>query len=328
MATLGVALLHTGATMPLVGLGTWQATDGVVQNAITTALEAGYRHIDCATCYGNEAECGVAFAAAFRDGGICARDDVFITGKLWNSEHAPEHVGLAMEQTLLDLQLECLDLYLVHWPQAFQHIDGSTRSFPRDSDGNMQYDLETSLEATWGAMEALVAAGKTKSIGLSNFNASQIQAILDCATIKPAVLQVEAHVFFANEELRAFCAANGIVMTAYSPLGNGKPLESGESLLAHPVLAEIGAKYGDKTSAQMAIATLFNRGIPTFPKSTNAGRIKENFDTQFTIDAADLARIAALNRDARTGWGGPRITRDGVEQPRDCVHPNYPFEWK
>lgn len=178
------ATLATGQSMPLVGLGTWQATGpGIVEAAIGTALEAGYRHIDCAAAYGNETECGTAFTKAFASG-VCSRDEVFITSKLWNSEHAPEHVRPAIEQTLRELQLESLDLYLIHWPQAFQHVDGSTHSFPRDAENNIIYDLDSTLIETWAAMEKLVAAGLTKSIGLSNFNEAQIQTILDNSTIK------------------------------------------------------------------------------------------------------------------------------------------------
>ena len=140
------------ATMPVVGLGTWQAAPGEVGNAVVEALKAGYRHLDCAACYGNEKEIGAALRKAF-DEGLVRREDLFITSKLWNSEHAAEDVQPALTMTLEDLGLDYLDLYLIHWPQAFKHVDGTNRSFPRNDDGSMIYDLKSTHEETWKALE-------------------------------------------------------------------------------------------------------------------------------------------------------------------------------
>ena len=143
--------LSSGGAMPLVGLGTWQAPPGEVGAAVKVALESGYKHIDCAACYGNEAEIGAVFAEMFA--GPTKREDIFITSKLWNSEHAPADVKSAVLKTLADLQVEYLDLYLIHWPQNFEKTQGTTCSFPRNEDGSIRYDLDTKSEETWAAME-------------------------------------------------------------------------------------------------------------------------------------------------------------------------------
>ena len=187
--------LSNGASMPLLGLGTWQAPKGEVGAAVAAALKVGYRHIDCAAIYGNEKEVGVALAAALGSG--MRRKDVFVTSKLWNSEHAPEHVRAACVQTLADLQLEYLDLYIIHWPQQMAKTAGSTAAIPKDADGNVKYAYVPLLE-TWRALEALVDEGLVKAIGVSNFNAKQLGAICSSARIPPACNQVECHPYFAQ----------------------------------------------------------------------------------------------------------------------------------
>ena len=229
--------LQTGHNMPLVGLGTWQIPPDHVSSVVRTALRAGYRHIDCAAVYGHEKQIGSALAETVGDGGgKIPRSDVFVTSKLWNSEHKPEYVRPALEQTLADLGLEYLDLYLIHWPQAFEKVAGTTAGRPAHSNGSMIYDFETSLADTWAAMEALQRDGLVRSIGLSNFNSLQITALEQTATIQPAVLQVESHPFFAQQKLLDFCTQNGrnIVMTAYSPLASGGKNGMGYSVVAKP----------------------------------------------------------------------------------------------
>lgn len=232
--------LSSGGAMPLVGLGTWQAPPGEVGAAVKVALESGYKHIDCAACYGNEAEIGAVFAEMFA--GPTKREDIFITSKLWNSEHAPADVKPAVLKTLADLQVEYLDLYLIHWPQNFEKTQGTTCSFPRNEDGSIRYDLDTKSEETWAAMEALVEEGLVKAIGLSNFNSVQISSIISSCKIKPAVLQVEIHPYFSQEPLVSFCKEQGIVVTAYSPLGTGAEID-GCTVVGNPTLAGIGEKY-------------------------------------------------------------------------------------
>ena len=172
-------------------------------------------------------------------------------------------------------------------------------------------------------MEALVSEGLVKAIGLSNFNSGQIDAIIEAGTIKPAVLQVEIHPYFSQEPLVAFCKERGIVPTAYSPLGTGQAI-NGQTVVGNATLAEIGAKYG-KSSAQVAIAWLAQREIVVIPKSVTAARIAQNREVGFTLSDEDMATVSALNADARNGFGGPKVERDGEMQPRDLLHPLYPF---
>jgi len=308
----------SSAPMPLVGLGTWKSDkESEVGNAVKWAAAAGYRHFDCAACYGNEAEVGAALKEVM-DGGI-ARRDIFVTGKLWNSEHDPAHVRNALLKSIEDLQCEYLDLYLIHWPQNWEHVDGTNRGFPKNEDGTLKY-TDIPLLDTWAALEACVAEGLVKSIGLSNFNQEQIQTIIDGGNVRPAVLQVEVHPFFQQEGLVQFAHSKGIVVTAYSPLGSGVEID-GERVIDNAKLKEIAAKY-DRSGPQLVLAWLIQRGIIVIPKSVKENRLKENFDVRFEISDADMAEIATINKDARGGWGGPLV--DGA--PRDQVHPNYPFK--
>ena len=196
MAQDATLQLNSNHKMPVIGLGTWQAPAGQVGAAVKTALENGYRHIDCAAIYGNEAEIGAVFAEAFASG-LVKREDLFVTSKLWNSEHAPSDVRPALELSLKELRLDYLDLYLIHWPQCFAKESEGNRSIPKNEDGSIKYDLSTSSQETWSALEACVDAGLTRSIGLSNFNSEQIAGICEGARIKPAVLQVEIHPYFS-----------------------------------------------------------------------------------------------------------------------------------
>eukprot|EP00039_Didymoeca_costata_P000706 m.46876 g.46876 ORF g.46876 m.46876 type:complete len:378 (-) comp10424_c0_seq1:1082-2215(-) len=319
------ATLHTGQEMPLVGLGTWQAPKGEVGNAVEIALKQGYRHIDCAACYGNEDEIGGIFAKHFKgDSPTIKREDVFITSKLWNSEHQPVNVVPACKKTLEDLQLDYLDLYLMHWPQAFQKVEGTTRGFPRREDNSIIYDDNVTIVDTWKAMEELVDLGLVKAIGLSNFNSKQIEEIMANSRIKPACNQVESHVFFQQEKLIGFCKQHNIVATAYSPLGTGAQVD-GHVIAKLPQLEEIGKKYG-KSAAQVAIAFHANRGVPTFPKSVTESRVKLNLETTFKLSDEDMAAIKALDKNMRMGWAGPKVERNGVMEPRDYHHKDYPFK--
>lgn len=317
--------------IPSIGLGTWKSEPGLVGAAVTTALRVGYRHIDAAACYGNEKEVGEAFAKVFSTTKTSTsvsvpRSDVFVTSKLWNSEHGVNDVEAACRQTLADLKLDYLDLYLIHWPQAFEKVPNTTRGFPRNEDGTMRYDLKTSHEDTWQQMERLVDLGLVKSIGLSNFNTRQIDAVLRIARIKPACLQVEVHPFFAQNHLVEYCRKHSIAVVCYSPLGSGSQL-GGHIVPRHPTLMGIGAKYG-KTAAQVALAYLLSRGLVVIPKSVKANRIEENFGAaSFVLDPEDIAVIAALDNNSRTGWGGPKVqdATTGQLRPRDVSHPYYPF---
>ena len=189
------------------------------------------------------------------------------------------------------------------------------RSFPKNEDGTMQYNTETSLVETWRAMEALVEKGMVKAIGLSNFTSSQITEIMSEGTIKPAVLQVESHPYFSNADLLGFCTKNGIVMTAYSPLGSGATLD-GTIIPKNPTLAAVGEKHG-KSAAQVAISWQVERGVVVIPKSVTEARIAMNLDVDMAWSAEDMAAVNALTTDIRIGFGGPLVDRaDGSKGER------------
>jgi len=322
-----IILKPSGMSMPLVGLGTWKADkESEVGNAVKWALEAGYRHLDCASCYQNEKEVGSAIQQCLATS-VCRREELFVTSKLWNSEHAPEHVKPALQQTLSDLQLEYVDLYLIHWPQNWEHVDGGDplphMSFPKNADGSLKYS-NIPLMDTWRALEACVEDGLVRNIGLSNFNEKQIRHILDQCSIKPAVLQVEIHPFFCDERLINFSHMHEIAVTAYSPLANGAAI-NGTKVIEHPLLIDIAQKYG-KSPAQLVSAWLIQQNVIVIPKSVNQSRIVENFDVIFQISGEDMKAINSLTKaNARMGWGGPLVEDNGFKAPRDESHPEYPF---
>jgi diketogulonate reductase-like aldo/keto reductase len=318
--------LSSGHSIPMVGLGTWKSgTENEVGNAVKWALEAGYKHLDCAACYQNEPEVGAAIAESLAAG--LKREDIFITSKLWNSEHDPAHVKAAVQASIRDLQCQYLDLYLVHWPQNWEHVEEGAplphMSFSKNEDGSLKY-TDVPLMDTWNALEACVDEGLIKSIGLSNFNETQIQEICHKGRIKPAVLQVEIHPFFQQEPLLQFAKAAGLAVTAYSPLGSGVEIH-GMRVIDHPDLAAIGEKHG-KSAAQVVTAWLLARGIVVIPKSVKQERIQQNLDVIFQLDEEDMSKITTLNADARAGWGGPQVERDGKLEARDIAHPQYPFK--
>uniref|UniRef100_A0A671LE86 alcohol dehydrogenase (NADP(+)) n=1 Tax=Sinocyclocheilus anshuiensis TaxID=1608454 RepID=A0A671LE86_9TELE len=316
------AVLSTGRKMPLVGLGTWKSEPGQVKQAVIWALQSGYRHIDCAPIYGNEPEIGEAFQEMMGPEKGIRREDVFVTSKLWNTKHYPDDVEPSLLKTLKDLKLEYLDLYLIHWPCAFQRGD---TSFPRKENGTMLYD-NIDYKLTWTAMEKLVGKGLVRAIGLSNFNSRQIDDILSVASIKPTVLQVESHPYLAQVELFAHCRDRSLVMTAYSPLGSpDRAWKHPEEpvLLEEPAIAALAKKY-NKTPAQIIIRWQTQRGVVTIPKSITESRIKENIQVfDFTLEPEEMNQVIAVHR----GWRYivPTITVDGKSVPRDAAHPHYPF---
>uniref|UniRef100_A0A8C6T5B4 alcohol dehydrogenase (NADP(+)) n=1 Tax=Neogobius melanostomus TaxID=47308 RepID=A0A8C6T5B4_9GOBI len=316
------AVLNTGQKMPLIGLGTWKSEPGKVKQAVMWALQSGYRHIDCASIYGNEAEIGEALQEMVGPGKPLKREDVFITSKLWNNKHHAHDVEPALLKSLKDLRLEYLDLYLIHWPYAFQCGDVA---FPRAEDGTLLYD-NIHYRDTWAAMEPLKEKGLVRAIGLSNFNSRQIEDVLNIAVITPAVLQVEAHPYLAQEPLLAYCRKHSIVMTAYSPLGSADRAWKHPDepvLMEEPVIHNLATKY-HKSPAQILLRWQTQRGVVVIPKSVTESRIKENIEVfDFSLQAEEMEKITALNRDWR--YIVPMVEVDGKRVPRDAGHPHYPF---
>jgi aldehyde reductase len=291
--------------MPALGFGTLIPDAAVTITATKGALEAGFRHFDCAERYRNEREVGEALQAGLTAGGI-AREDIFVTTKLWNSNHRPERVAPAFDASLDRLKLNYLDLYLMHTPFAFQPGDEQD---PRDQNGDVVYDDGVTLLDTWKAMESLVDRGRCRAIGLSDITLDRLLPLYESARIKPAVVQVESHPYLPETELLEFCKKNGIVFLAFAPLGHGMrpgPLEDS-------VITAIAARVG-KTPAQVLLAWAVQRGTALLTTPKNAARAKENFDiSPLPEDALDaINRIQTrqrLNDVVNTGSPGfiPRV---------------------
>jgi len=308
--------LNNGKTMPLLGLGTWKSKPGEVAKAVEHALKAGYRHIDGAYLYGNEKEVGEGIKAS----GV-PREEIFVTSKLWNTKHHPDDVEVACRKTLDDLGLDYVDLYLIHWPFAYQRGDNP---FPQNESGEVIYDDSLDPTDCWLEMEKLVNKGLAKSIGVSNFNSVQIADVLKKGSIKPVTNQVECHPYLNQSKLLEFCQGHDITITAYSPLGSpdrpwAKPGEAG--LLDDPKIKEVAAKYS-KSAAQVLIKWQIQRGVIVIPKSVNPGRIEENanvFDFKLTSEEMDL--INSFNR----ADGRLIDPKNAIGKP-DAVPPkHYPF---
>jgi len=255
--------------MPALGFGTLIPNPIDTKNATRAALEAGFRQFDSAERYRNEKEVGEAMQAVFKEGKI-KREDVFLATKLWNSNHRPERVKPAFEASLDRLQVDYIDLYLIHTPFAFQPGDEQD---PRDENGKVIYDDGVTLLDTWRALESLVDEGRCKAIGLSDVNVEKAKEIVEAARIKPAVIHVESHPYLPEWELLEFCKQNGIVLQAFAALGHS----SEPRLLDDPVITSI-AKRVNKTPAQVVLAWAIQRGTALLTTSKTPSRIQENFD--------------------------------------------------
>jgi aldehyde reductase len=293
-------LNNGGGHMPALGFGTLIPDAAATKTATGDALKAGFRHFDCAERYRNEREVGDALRDGLAAAGI-AREDIFVTTKLWNTNHRPDRVKPAFEASLDRLRLSYLDLYLIHTPFAFQPGDEQD---PRDQNGNVLYDSGVTLLDTWRAMESLVGDGRCRAIGLSDIGLNELLPVYESARIKPAVVQVEAHPYLPETDLLEFCKQKNIVFLAFAPLGHGmKP-----GLLEDPVISAIAARVG-KTPAQVLLAWAVQRGtaVLTTPKSST--RARENFDIAALPEDAlnEINRIQTrqrLNKVVKTGVPG------------------------
>jgi alcohol dehydrogenase (NADP+) len=284
-----IPLSHGADQIPVLGFGTLIHDVALTATATRDALEVGFRHFDCAERYRNEREVGEALQAGLAAGGI-GREDIFVTTKLWNTNHRPERVEPAFEASLSRLRISYLDLYLIHTPFAFQPGDELD---PRDQDGNVIYDRGVTLLDTWRAMESLVDHGKCRAIGLSDISFEGLSPIYESARIKPAAIQVEAHPYLPQTELLEFCNEKNIVFVAGAPLGHGiKP-----GVLEDPTILAIAAQIG-RTPAQVLLAWAVQRGTALLVKTTNAVRVRENFNISSLPEEAmdEINRIQTRQR--------------------------------
>jgi len=277
----------------------------VAGDAVKAAIEVGYRHIDCAAVYGNEKEVGAALKECV-DSGLVKREELFVTSKLWNTDH--HRVEEACRQTLEDLQLEYLDLYLVHFPLAFDGKPGrEAPGFEAGEDGRAKM-MPKSLQDTWRDMEALVGAGLSRSIGVSNYEFLTFNDCLAYAKIKPACNQIEAHPYYAVDWFVQYCVSKGVAVVAHTPLGGAKANAEwrggGASPLDDDVIKAAAAKHG-VTPAQVCLRWALQRGTQVIPKSTKRHRLEENFDVfGFELTGEEVAAITAQDKDQRSNKSG------------------------
>ncbi|KAM5344197.1 hypothetical protein ACJ41O_012734 [Fusarium nematophilum] len=282
--------LNSGYTIPAVGLGTWQSGPNEVAHAVEFALKHGYRHIDAAATYDNEAEVGAGIKAS----GV-PREDFFLTSKLWNTHHRGEDVEEAVDQSLKDLGTDYLDLYLIHWPISFKKPANPKERFPIDPADEGVHVVEVPIKETWQAMEALVKKGKLRSIGISNFTREKTEEILEFAEIKPAVNQIEAHPYLQQPGLLEWSKQQNILITAYSPSGNN--IYNLPKAIDDPAVITIAKDVG-KTPAQVLIQWAVQRGTVVLPKSVTPSRIAENFE-DFELPKEAIEKINALDKNHR-----------------------------
>ncbi|HZH18601.1 MAG TPA: aldo/keto reductase [Geodermatophilus sp.] len=268
MATVPTIRLNNGVEIPQLGFGVYQVPPEDTAEAVSTALEIGYRHIDTAEMYGNEKGVGEAVARSGID-----RGEVFVTSKLNNGYHRRDDALRAFDQSLADLGFEYLDLFLVHWPLPGIDVD---------------------YVETWKAMEEIYASGRARSIGVSNFQAHHLRRLFGETEVRPAVNQIEVHPYLAQEELRAFDADHEIVTEAWSPIAQGKVLDD-------PVVLRV-AERCSRTPAQVVLRWHVQRGDVVFPKSVNRERMQQNFELfDFDLDGDAMGDLSALDRGERTG---------------------------
>lgn len=300
--------LSSGDKLPQLGLGMWKVAPDRCASLVDEAVQVGYRHFDCACDYGNESEIGVGLQQVLQQSKV-AREDLWITSKLWNTYHRAEHVRPALQRTLNDLRVDYLDLYLIHFPIALQFVDFESNyppgwfPDPAADDPKMAMDAVPIAE-TWAAMEELVTSGLVRNIGVCNFGTSLLRDLLNSSKIAPSVLQVESHPYLVQEKLLRFCQQQEIAYTAFSPLGAlsyhemNRATES-DTVLTEPVIQQIAQKHG-KTEAQIVLRWGIQRGTAIIPKTSHKERLVENFALfDFQLSSEEMSQISGLDQHRR-----------------------------
>ncbi|KAI8054757.1 NADP-dependent oxidoreductase domain-containing protein [Thamnidium elegans] len=300
--------LNNGNVIPAVALGTWQSGEDqdVVYKAVKAALAAGYRHIDTAMMYGNEAEVGRGIRDGLKEAGL-QREEIFVTTKLATIHARPSFVPKAFEDSLAKLDIGYIDLYMMHWPIALNPASGKLIPLKPDGSRDIDEELDGKFELTWGAMEKLLDSSKVKNIGVANFSIPNLERLLKTAKVVPAVNQVELHPYLPQNKLLEYCKSKGIHCSAYSPLGS-----SNSTLLQNETLAKI-AKAHDKSIAQILVSWGTTRGS-VLPKSVNPERIKSNIETvelteQEIQEINDISKTKT-KRFVAPNWGVPVFDED------------------
>ena len=297
-----------GGLFPSVGLGTWKIPDAVLPDIIPAAVDLGYRHFDCACDYGNEKAVGEGLKRSL-SAGACTRDDLWITSKLWNTYHHPDHVRAACERNLADLGLDELDLYLIHFPVTLAYVPFEERYppgwfFDPEAESPAMKPVRVPLADTWGAMEGLVEAGLVKLIGVCNFGTALIRDLQSYARIQPSVLQVEMHPYLTQQKLLRFCQEENITVTAFSPFGASSyvPLNmagANESVLDDPEVIAIAGDLG-KTPGQVVLRWAIQRGTVTIPKTQTVAHLRDNIELfDFELGNGEMTRLDRLDRNRR-----------------------------
>lgn len=314
-------------SLPSVGLGFWKIPNASTAQLAIEAAKIGYRHFDCASDYGNEPEVGQGISKILQSG-LCRREDLWVTGKLWNTYHRKEHVRRACERTLADLQLDYLDLYLIHFPIAlayvpFEHRYPAGWSYDPESKTPKMIPDAVPIHETWEAMERLVQSGLVRTIGISNFCISLIRDLLSYASLRPSVLQVESHPYLVQNKLLKYCQQEQIALTAFSPLGAPSYVPLGmataaDSVIEQPLIQQI-ARQVNRTPAQVVLRWGVQRGTAVIPKTERIERLKENlslFDFELTKEQMEL--ISGLDRNQR--FNDPGVF---CQEAFGCYYPIY-----
>ncbi len=314
-------------TIPSIGFGFWKVAREDAADVAYQAIEAGYRHLDCAADYGNEVEVGQGIARAIADG-LVTREELWVTSKLWNTFHAPQHVEEGCRKSMADLGLDYLDLYLVHFPIALEYVPIETRYPPEwvhdpEAAQPSMRRAKVPLHQTWAAMEGLVSAGLSRNIGVCNYNSGLLHDLMSYAEVKPHTLQVEAHPYLTQDKLVRLAKDYGLQVTAFSPLGALSYVEldmagRSDSVLTEEVVQR-AAEAHDKTPAQVVLRWGVQRGTSIIPKTSKSERMRENLDIlDFELSDDEMEAISRLDR-------GQRFNDPGVftESAFGTFHPIY-----